>query len=237
MNQKPTATRRSMAIRSQRSSKRTETRRRPKGALTGARGRLRHFRKATLLAVAITSLLILLIGPWEAGIADAPEENLTAQEHLYTASAGAADQESIPGQEHEGDSLENLEPLGQAAAEEAVRTLESLRQGLYNNLPKFLVVVGVIAVAWILVRLIRPLLRRTLQRWERANAVAALFGIIVWIFAAGISLSILAGDIRALVGSLGLIGLALSWALQTPIESFSGWLLNSFKDTIAWETE
>ncbi|HSI91807.1 MAG TPA: mechanosensitive ion channel domain-containing protein, partial [Adhaeribacter sp.] len=30
-------------------------------------------------------------------------------------------------------------------------------------------------------------------------------------------------------GSLGLIGLALSWSLQTPIESFTGWLLNSFQ--------
>ena len=232
MNQKRTTTRRSMAIRSHRprSPKRTGTRRRPKGALTGARGRLRHFRKATLLAVAITSLLILLIAPWEAGIADAPEEHSTAPADLYIAPAGAVNLESLQGQEHQGDSPENLEPLGQAAAEEAVRTLESLRQGLYNNLPKFLVVVGVMLVAWILVRLIRPLLRRTLQRWERANAVAALFGIIIWIFAAGISLSILAGDIRALVGSLGLIGLALSWALQTPIESFSGWLLNSFKD-------
>jgi small conductance mechanosensitive channel len=31
------------------------------------------------------------------------------------------------------------------------------------------------------------------------------------------------------VGALVLAGLALSWALQTPIESFTGWLLNSFK--------
>jgi small-conductance mechanosensitive channel len=44
-----------------------------------------------------------------------------------------------------------------------------------------------------------------------------------------VALSVLLGDIRALAGSLGLVGLALSWALQTPIESFTGWLLNSFK--------
>ena len=30
-------------------------------------------------------------------------------------------------------------------------------------------------------------------------------------------------------GRSGLVGLALSWALQTPIESFTGWLLNSFQ--------
>jgi len=42
-------------------------------------------------------------------------------------------------------------------------------------------------------------------------------------------LAILAGDARALLGSVGLVGLALSWALQAPIESFTGWLLNSFR--------
>jgi small-conductance mechanosensitive channel len=125
--------------------------------------------------------------------------------------------------------METSEPLGQAAAEEAARTVETLWRTFYGNLPRFLVVLGVITVAWLLVRLIRPLLRHTLGRWERANALVALFGIAVWLLAAGISLSVLAGDIRALVGSLGLIGLALSWALQTPIESFSGWLLNSFQ--------
>jgi small-conductance mechanosensitive channel len=100
--------------------------------------------------------------------------------------------------------------------------VETLWQAFYGNLPRFLVVLGVIVIAGLLVRLVRPLLRHTLGRWERAHALIALFGIAVWLLAAGISLSVLAGDIRALVGSLGLIGLALSWALQTPIESFSG---------------
>jgi small-conductance mechanosensitive channel len=40
---------------------------------------------------------------------------------------------------------------------------------------------------------------------------------------------VLAGDVRAVVGSVGLLGLAASWALQTPIESFTGWLLNAFR--------
>ncbi|MFN7134903.1 MAG: mechanosensitive ion channel family protein, partial [Myxococcales bacterium] len=51
----------------------------------------------------------------------------------------------------------------------------------------------------------------------------------VWILCFGVALSVLAGDVRALVGSVGLVGLALSWALQAPIESFSGWLLNSLR--------
>jgi hypothetical protein len=51
----------------------------------------------------------------------------------------------------------------------------------------------------------------------------------VWLLGTGIAVSVLAGDIRAMLGSVGLVGLALSWALQTPIESFTGWLLNSFQ--------
>ncbi len=230
MNLETATTRRGAAIRSRiRRPRRRGMRRRPGGKLAGARGRLRHFRQATLLAVAITSLLLLLIVPWEAGLADAPEEQtISATALSATHPDSSATQETQQGQDMEGAGPEPAEPLGQAA-EEAARTLEALWQGLYGNLPKFLVVMGVLTVAWILVLVIRPLLRRMLKRWEKANAMAALFGIAVWIFAAGISLSILAGDIRALVGSLGLIGLALSWALQTPIESFSGWLLNSFK--------
>jgi small-conductance mechanosensitive channel len=219
---------RSTAIRSRRLRRRRRAgvRRRPGDPLAGARGRLRHFRQATLLAIAITSLLLLLIAPWETGLADVTEGPAAV------AAAPTPDDRAVPAAPVEGQ--ENAEtgtpePLGQAAAEEAVRTVETLWQGFYGNLPKFLVVLVVIAFAWLLVRLMRPLLQRTLGRWERANALVALFGIAVWLLAAGISLSVLAGDIRALVGSLGLIGLALSWALQTPIESFSGWLLNSFQ--------
>ncbi len=235
MNLKFAAMRRGTAIRSRRLRTRRWRRRgmhrRPGDPLAGARGRLRHFRQATLLAVAITSLLLLLIAPWEAGFAVAPEEDATASAATSVTHTTATTPESppTPAMEQDAQSPESSEPLGQAAAEDAARTVENLWQGLSYNLPKFLVVLGVVAVSWILVRLVRPLLRRTLKRWEKANAMIALFGIVVWVFAAGISLSVLAGDIRALVGSLGLIGLALSWALQTPIESFSGWLLNSFK--------
>jgi small-conductance mechanosensitive channel len=214
----PASPRRSTALRSrrQRRPRRRGVRRRPGDPLSGARGRLRHFRQATLLAVAITSLLLLMLAPLEADLIGNGPEAQTPAPLSSEAQAPAG-------------GPEDSEPIGQAAVEEAARTLETLRQGFYSILPQVLVVIGVLIVAWLLVRLVRPLLRWTLSRWERANAMTALFGIAVWILAAGISLSILAGDIRALVGSLGLIGLALSWALQTPIESFSGWLLNSFK--------
>ena len=171
------------------------------------------FRQATLLAVVLTSLLLLLIAPAETGLVGGPE-------------SAAAQDGTPPAIEPPtvGD-----EDIGEAAVEEAVRTLENFREGFYGNLPRVLVALGVLLLAWLLVRIIRPLLHLGLRRWEKADALTALFGIVVWLVAFGIVLSILAGDIRALVGSLGLIGLALSWALQTPIESFTGWLLNSFQ--------
>ena len=225
MLKKPAPQSRSPAIRKRRPPRRRRPgmRRRPGDPLAGARGRLRRFRQATLLTVALTTLLLLVIAPWETGLVDGADE-------ITVAAAPAGDPLDSPEITAEPNTAEEEpEPLGQAAAEEAARTVEALRDGLYANLPKVLVVLAVLAVAWVLVRLIRPLLRKTLHRWERANALVALFGITIWLLAAGISLSVLAGDIRALVGSLGLVGLALSWALQTPIESFTGWLLNSFK--------
>ncbi|MBE0596951.1 MAG: mechanosensitive ion channel [Desulfuromonadales bacterium] len=204
--------------------RRLRSRRRPRrpGAkpLTGARTRLRQFRQATLLAVVLTSLLLLLVSPGETGLVDGAEEAAGASVPTLSVEespASIAEEEIDP------------EPLGQAAAEEAARTVQSLWQGFYSNLPKLVVTLAILFLAWLLVRIFRPLLRRTLHRWERAHAVSALFGITVWALAAGLVLSVLAGDIRALVGSVGLFGLALSWALQTPIESFTGWLLNSFQ--------
>jgi len=76
-------------------------------------------------------------------------------------------------------------------------------------------------------RFIRPVVRRVTRGWERANALGVLLSLSIWLLALGIAVSVIAGDIRALIGSIGLVGLALSWALQTPIESFTGWLLNS----------
>ncbi len=205
--------------------RRTIVRRRPRSTVAGAKNRLRQFRQATMLTVVITSLLLLLFAPWESGSVEA--ENSVANVAAEVSRADPA----LPAEIADGSAVGDTAaaPLGQAAAEEAARTFDTLWQGVNRNLPKFLVVIGIVLLAWLLVRLFRPLLRRFLQRWERANAVAALFGIAVWILAAGIALSVLAGDIRALVGSVGLVGLALSWALQTPIESFTGWLLNSFQ--------
>lgn len=169
----------------------------------GAIFRLKGFRQASLLAVAITGILLIL---FSAGEADLPPEN-----------------------DVDLSNENQIEPSGQEAAEEAIGAIHQILRGFYGNLPKIIVAAGVLLLAWILVRLIRALLWTLLKRWERFNAVTAIVGLTIGFMAIGIALSILAGGIRALVGSLRLVGLALSWALQTPIESFTGWLLNSFK--------
>ncbi len=123
---------------------------------------------------------------------------------------------------------EPAEVLSEAVGE-ARQTAADLRDAFLANLPQYLVAFAVLVLAWILSRLVRRVVGRAFRQWERANAVAALSGVIIWVLAVGIATSVLVGDVRALVGSLGLIGLALSWALQSPIESFTGWLMNGMR--------
>jgi small-conductance mechanosensitive channel len=188
-----------------------------------ARGQLRGFRQATIVAVALTSFLLMIFSPDDTGLAqsagattvvesvDTPE--VTEDEPVATASKSALPSES---------------PV-QDATEEVTGTLLNLWEGFLDAFPRYGIALVILAVAWLLVRFLRPLLRRALGQWERADAITALVGVSIWLLALGIAVSVLVGDIRALVGSLGLVGLALSWALQTPIESFTGWLLNSFQ--------
>ncbi len=208
---------------------------------TRARSQLRRFRQASVVAVATTGFLLLLLAPEQAGgvqdtpVADSvaaleqlpdtvavirsiPTEALQQEGQAAPVAAEAADEGEL-----------RADTLARRSQAEATRTIRNLWAGFLGNLPKVAVALAVLAVAWILLRLLRPLLIRITRGWERSNATAALFGVVVWLLAIGIALSVLVGDIRALVGSLGLVGLALSWALQTPIESFTGWLLNSFQ--------
>lgn len=186
----------------------------------GARARLKWFRQASVLAVAITGILLLLFSPGEADI----PTGIGAEN-----AAELAAEEQPGGTRNDGSIADEDQPSGQEAAEEAIGTVRQLWRGFYANLPKLAMAICIFLLAWLLVRIVRPLLRKIMKRWERFSAVSAIVVLIVWLVAIGTSLSILAGDFRALVGSLGLVGLALSWALQTPIESFTGWLLNSFK--------
>jgi small conductance mechanosensitive channel len=160
-----------------------------------ARHRLRRFRQGTILAVAITAWLLLMLG--------------------------------VPGEAQEMAGAEAADI--QRAAEEAASTVRELTLGFMSVLPKLGIALVILFAAGLIAAVVRPLLRRLLASWARADAIAALAGIVIWLLAISAALSVIVGDPRTLLGSVGLIGLALSWALQTPIESFTAWLLNSFR--------
>jgi small-conductance mechanosensitive channel len=215
-------------------------RRRVPGGTAGARSTLRHFRQATILAVAITAFLLMLLGGGEEGAAQAdplptgPAQPAAQVEQVPDTVAiiePVATDDLLAQTQEEAEEEEEVLPddLVREAADEARRTIRNLWYGFLGNLPKFFVSALILLLAAGAVRIVRPLMVRVFGHWEKSNALTALTGIAIWLFAIGVVVSVLAGDIRALVGSLGLIGLALSWALQTPIESFTGWLMNSFQ--------
>ncbi len=180
----------------------------------GAKARLQRFRQGSLLAVSLTALLLLL---WGVDPEAAAQEETSALE--------------IEGEQELADQDVPLEDVGDPAqaVSQAVDTIWELLLGFYGLFPKLLIAAVLIAVAALASRLARWLLHKLLVRWERTEAIVALAQIAIYLIAIAVALSIIAGDARALVGSIGLVGLALSWALQTPIESFTGWLLNSFQ--------
>ena len=196
----------------------------------GAQNRLKRFAQASILTVAITGFLLLLLAPSEAGYS---QDTTTTEEQIPDSVAivdQVATEELIPSEETaEEDSTIRPEDVGRAAKDEAVGTLRNLWNGFYANLPKLLVALVALLLAWGLVKLVKVLLRRTIGEWKNSGAIITLTTISLWLLAIGLAISVVAGDIRALLGSLGLVGLALSWSLQTPIESFTGWLLNSFQ--------
>jgi len=172
-----------------------------------AQHRLKRFRQGSALAVALTALLLLV---WGAPL-DVPGQ----------AAAQTAALEQSP--------QEQPVPDPGAAVDEATGTIRELAYSFYAFLPRLLLVLLLLGIAALVAKLSRALLERVLGAWERAAAVTAVTRLVVFLVAVVASISILAGDVRAVVGSVGLLGLAASWALQTPIESFTGWLLNSFR--------
>lgn len=180
-----------------------------------------------MVAVGATGLLILLFGGTDAS-ARLPAQVPTVPADTAAGAGVVAPQDTAspadtaaPPDTVAGDPAE--------AAREATGTLRELGIGLYNTLPAIGIALALILVAGLLAKGIQLGLRSILSSWERAEAISALAAIGIWLLALGAALSVVAGDARALVGSIGLFGLALSWALQTPIESFTGWLLNSFR--------
>lgn len=212
-------------------------------AVRGAQNQLKRFRQGSILAVALTGFLLILLTPGEAGYTqespESPEQEVIAQENprpqddlpdSVSIIENIAVEEIIRQQDTTSEvQVEGPEDISKAARDEAIGTLRRLWEGFYTNLPKILVAIATLFLAWLFIRLIRFILRKSIGHWHNSGAVTTLIVISIWMFAIGVAISVVAGDIRALVGSLGLVGLALSWSLQTPIESFTGWLLNSFR--------
>ena len=109
---------------------------------------------------------------------------------------------------------------------DAAQTMTSLLENFLAFLPRLMMALGLFMLAAVAVRIASVVLNRALGAWQRTTAVTRL---VVYLAASIAALTVLAGDVRTVVGSVGLLGLAASWALQTPIESFTGWLLNSFR--------
>jgi small-conductance mechanosensitive channel len=225
--------RRSRTNRRRRVRKRAGARR--GSAVKGAQGRLRQFRQASLLAIAITGFLIMLMSPGEAGLAPVPQTEETVQtreglpDTVYIIEETPVEDLVERSEPEEEPPIITSEELGEATVNQALTTLRNLWNGFFSNLPKIVVAFITLFLAWLLVRLIRFILRKTIGRWKGIGGITTITAIVIWLFAIGVAVSVVAGDIRALIGSLGLVGLALSWSLQTPIESFTAWLLNSFK--------
>jgi small-conductance mechanosensitive channel len=220
-------------VRQRRRSK-TQRQRRRGDPVKGAQNRLKRFSQATILAVAITGLMLLLVGG-DGGEAQANGQQTPSTENVeevpdtVAVIDEVATENLVAGSEQDSLQLEEEEPSAREATDEAIGTIRSLWNGFYRNLPKVGMALLVLVVAWGVAKVVRWVLLRLLGRWERSHGIITITSICVWLFFTGIALSIVVGDIRALVGSFGLIGLALSWSLQTPIESFTGWLLNSFQ--------
>ena len=208
------------------SGSRRRPKRRLRGAtIRGAQNKLRQFKQATILAVAVTGMLLLVLVPGEAGLTqDLTESQAEAEspDNAENSGLGPASNSMLLEEEER-------QEISEAAKDEAVKTILNLWEGFYANLPKILVALITLFLAWLTVKLVRWILIKVVGRWQNSDAIITLSGITIWLLAIGVAVSVVAGDIRALVGSLGLVGLALSWSLQTPIESFTAWLQNSFQ--------
>lgn len=192
--------------------------------ISRARSLLKRFRKASIIAVAITSLILLLVDPTGSAASELAVGRASAVLQERARASGATTRDA------EGEvRAPSPAEVAHAAGDEANRTLSGLKALALRNAPKFILVVALFGAAWLAVRGVRALLRRLLGNWPRASALMAVTGLSLWTITIAISVTVLAGDIRAFLGSVGLLGLAASWALQTPIESFTGWLLNAFR--------
>lgn len=190
-----------------------------------SRRRSHALRHARLLAVAFAGAVLVLMG----GPAAQEEVPVVPEEEPFAEEEERFVEPPLTVPAPQGRAGEAQPPTPEESAREATGVLREFAEGFYGLLPRIGVALAVLILAALVTHVLRPLIRRLLGSWEKGEAASALAGIVVWIVAIGIAFSVIAGDARALIGLAGLIGLALTWSLQTPIESFTGWLMNSFK--------
>ena len=175
-----------------------------------------------MLAVALTGLLLLVAN------VPLPADSFLTPPSREDAPAAVSSQVDVPVDPARVQVDASAGDPDRAVAE-ATGTLRSLARSAWGLLPKIAIAIALLVLTAVLLRLLRLALHRVMRGWQRADAATALVSVALWLLALGVALSVLAGDVRALVGSVGLVGLGLSWALQVPIESFTGWMLNSFR--------
>ena len=228
---KPSRIRRSSQQRSQSDRRhpiRTGTHRHPGSARwlgyhSGAKQALRSYRQASILAVSVTAIFFFILGISN----EAQPAPKTAPAQAAKPNVNPAEVQKTPPAKTEPAKVHP--PDTQKSLKEATSTIQGLMNDTLSVLPKIRVALLLLFLAWGLSVLVRLVLGKLLSGWERTEAVSAIVRILLFLLAIGTGLSVLSGDATALVGSVGLVGLALSWALQTPIESFTGWVLNALR--------
>jgi small-conductance mechanosensitive channel len=105
------------------------------------------------------------------------------------------------------------------------KSLVDFKDAVLKTLPKILTALLLVVLAQIVVRLIKPTISRVLGRLDQRDAIMAVIGLMIHALAILAALSVVVGSVSYFITSLGLIGLGITWALQTPILCFTGWIL------------
>ena len=108
-------------------------------------------------------------------------------------------------------------------------SLIEFKDSFLTFLPKLFAALLLIIIAQVLSRLLKPLLEKLLKGFDQYEALMAVFSLLLNIVAVLAALSILVGSVSSFITSLGLVGLGITWALQTPILCFTGWILINIK--------
>ena len=109
------------------------------------------------------------------------------------------------------------------------KSLGDFKDTLVSYSPKILTAILIFVLAQLLLRFLTPLLSRLFHKLEKRHAILAVLTLAVNLVAVLGAVASLVGNLSAFITSLGLIGLGVTMALQTPILCFTGWILITVK--------